>query len=190
MGDVMNLGRLLSDTARRLPDRPALVWRDKTWTWREIDTRVNALTAALKSLGVGKGDRVLVQARNGNQMFETCWAAFKLGAVWVPTNYRLTPPEIAWLGQSSGARAFIYDRGFAEHVDAVKAASPALKQIIAIERPREGELGYENLVKQHLGAPAWEEDVSHDDPVWFLFTSGTTGKPKAAVLTHGQMTYV
>jgi acyl-CoA synthetase (AMP-forming)/AMP-acid ligase II len=190
MGDVMNLGRLLSDTARRLPDRPALVWRDKTWTWRALDARVNAFVAALKSLGVGKGDRVLVQARNGNQMFETCWAAFKLGAVWVPTNYRLTPPEIAWLGQSSGAKAFVYDRGFAEHVDAVKAASPALAQVIAIEQPRAGEHGYEDLVARRLGAASWEEDVCYDDPAWFFFTSGTTGKPKAAVLTHGQMAYV
>jgi acyl-CoA synthetase (AMP-forming)/AMP-acid ligase II len=136
VGDVANLGRLLSDTARRLPGRPALVWRDRIWTWREIDARVNAFVAALKSLGVGKGHRVLVQARNSNAMFESCWAAFKLGAVWVPTNYRLTPPEIAWLGQSSGAVAFLYDRGFGEHVDAVRSASPALRHAIAIDRGR------------------------------------------------------
>jgi fatty-acyl-CoA synthase len=190
MGDVMNLGRLLSDVARRLPDRPGLVWRDKTWSWAEIDGRVNALAAALRSLGVGKGDRVLVQSRNSNQMFETSWAVFKAGAVWVPTNYRLTPPEIAWLGQSSGAKVFIYDRGFGEHVDAVKAASPALSHVIAITEPRAGEHAYEPLLARHQGAPSWEEDVSYDDPVWFFFTSGTTGKPKAAVLTHGQMAYV
>src|SRR5262245_4222616 len=132
MGDVMNLGRLLSDVARRLPDRPGLVWRDKTWSWANIDGRVNALAAVLRKFGIGKGDRVLVQSRNNNAMFETCWAVFKAGAVWVPTNYRLTPPEIAWLGQSSGARVFIYDRGFGEHVDAAKAASPALEHVIAI----------------------------------------------------------
>ena len=55
-------------------------------------------------------------------VFIVAGLAFKLGAVWVPTNYRLTPPEIAYLGQSSGAKAFLYDRGFGEHVDAVKAA--------------------------------------------------------------------
>ncbi|MCK6449732.1 MAG: acyl-CoA synthetase [Alphaproteobacteria bacterium] len=190
MGDVMNLGRLLSDMARRLPDRPGLVWRDRTWTWREIDQRVNALAAALRGLGVAKGDRVLVQSRNSNQMFETCWAVFKAGAAWVPTNYRLTPPEIAWLGQSSGAKAFIYDRGFGEHVDAVRAGSPALGHVIAVAEPRAGEHAYEALVAKHAGAPSFEEDVSYDDPVWFFFTSGTTGKPKAAVLTHGQMAYV
>jgi acyl-CoA synthetase (AMP-forming)/AMP-acid ligase II len=190
MGDVANLGRLLSDTARRLPDRPGLVWRERTWTWREIDARVNALVAALQSLGLGKGDRVLVQARNSNALFESCWAAFKLGAAWVPTNYRLTPPEIAWLGQSSGARTFLYDRGFGAHVDAVRAASPALEHVVALDAPRPGEHGYEDLLARHRGAPAWEEEVSYDDPVWFFFTSGTTGKPKAAVLTHGQMAYV
>ncbi|MCC6469341.1 MAG: AMP-binding protein [Alphaproteobacteria bacterium] len=190
MGDVANLGRLLSDTARRLPGRPALVWRDRTWTWRELDDRVNALVAAMKSLGIGKGDRVLVQARNGNAMLESCWATFKLGAAWVPTNYRLTPPEIAWLGQSSGAKAFLYDRGFGEHVDAVRAASPALAHVVALDAPRSGEHAYEALLSRHQGAPCWEEEVSYDDPLWFFFTSGTTGKPKAAVLTHGQMAYV
>ena len=190
MGDVMNLGRLLSDTARRLPAHPGLIWRGKSWSWAEIDARVNALAAALKSLGIGKGDRILVQSRNNNQMFESCWAAFKLGAVWVPTNYRLTPPEIAYLGQFSGAAAFIYDRGFTEHVDAVKAASPALRHVIAIEAPRAGEQGYEALLARNANAPGFEEDVDYEDPIWFFFTSGTTGKPKGAVLTHGQMAYV
>ena len=190
MGDVMNLGRLLSDTARRLSGHPGLIWRDRTWSWAEIDARVNALAAALKSLGLGKGDRVLVQSRNNNALFESCWAAFKLGAVWVPTNYRLTPPEIAWLGQSSGAKAFLYDRGFGEHVDAVKAAAPALKHVVAIEGPRAGEHDYETLLARHAKAPGFEQDVDYDDPIWFFFTSGTTGKPKGAVLTHGQLAFV
>ena len=94
--DVMNLGRLLSDTARRLPERTALVWRDRRWSWAELDGRVDALVAGLRALGLGKGDRILVQSRNCNQLFESLWAAFKLGAVWVPANFRLTPPEVSF----------------------------------------------------------------------------------------------
>jgi len=79
MGNAMNLGRLLADTARRLPDAPSLVWGDKTWTWAQTSRRVDALVAALKKRGLGKGDAILVQARNSNQMFESMWAAFALG---------------------------------------------------------------------------------------------------------------
>src|SRR3546814_18836089 len=85
---VMNLGRLLSDTARRLPEHTALVWGDRRWTWGQTAARVDALVAALRDRGLGKGDAILVQAKNSNQMFESLWAAFTLGAIWVPTNYR------------------------------------------------------------------------------------------------------
>src|SRR5438093_13675011 len=101
---VMNLGRLLSDVARRHPDEPGLIMTCKRdWTWREIDSRVNAVAKGLRELGIGKGDKILVHSRNNLPIFESGWIAFKLGAVWVPTNYRITPAEAAYLGQSSGA---------------------------------------------------------------------------------------
>src|SRR3546814_6008861 len=81
---VMNLGRLLSDTARRLPEHTALVWGDRRWTWGQTAARVDALVAALRDRGLGKGDAILVQAKNSNQMFESLWAAFTLGAIGVP----------------------------------------------------------------------------------------------------------
>ncbi len=190
MGNVMNLGRLLSDTARLLPDGTALVWGPQSWTWAETDARVNALVAALRERGIGKGDPVLVQARNSNQLFESLWAAFKLGAVWVPTNYRLTPPEVAYLATSSGAKALIYDDAFPAHADAVRAASDTLELTIAIGAPRDGELSFDALVAENLGGTEIEAEVEHGDPCWFFYTSGTTGRPKAAVLTHGQLAFV
>ncbi len=190
MGNVMNLGRLLSDTARRLPGGTALVWGAQSWTWAETDARVNALVAALCKRGLGKGDPILVQARNSNQLFESLWAAFKLGAVWVPTNYRLTPPEVAYLATSSGAKALIYDDAFPGHADAVQAASENLQVTLAIGTPRDGESSFDALISEDLGAIEIEAEVDHDDPCWFFYTSGTTGRPKAAVLTHGQLAFV
>ncbi len=190
MANVMNLGRLLSDTARLYGNRPGLYHGDGVWTWRQLDDRANAMVMALRDLNVGHGDRILVMSRNCLQMLDSMWSAFKLGAVWVPANYRLTPPEIAWLGESSGARAMIYDHGFDAHVDAVRAASPALETVIAIGTPRPGEHRFDDLVDTHMGAPSMEATVVYDDPLWFFYTSGTTGHPKAAVLTHGQMTFV
>jgi len=183
-----NLGRLLTQTARRLPDAPALIWRDIAWSWAELDARVDLLSAALRVLGIGKGDRVLVHARNGNPMFESLWACLKIGAVWVPTNVRLTPPEVAYLAEASGARAMLRDHGFAEHADAVR---PHCGLIIAVGDARADELDYEGLLAEAAPPPAnHEADVGRDDPCWFFFTSGTTGRPKAAVLTHGQMAFI
>ncbi len=186
----MNLGRLLSDTARRLPDRTGLVWGERSWGWRQLDDRVNALVQALRKRGLGKGDKILVQAKNSNQLFESMFAAFKLGAVWVPCNFRLTPPEVAYLASSSHARAMIADDSFQAHVDASKAEAKGLERVIVIGSPRAGEEDFEALVAEGAGAPAWEEEVGRGDPCWFFYTSGTTGRPKAGVLTHGQMAFV
>ena len=214
-----NLARLLTHTAQLFPDRPGLIQGQAIWTWGEIEQRVAAMTAALRSLGLQKGDRILVHSRNHRAMFESCWVAFRLGCVWVPTNFRLAPPEVAYLASSSGAVAMIAEDVFPAHVDAARAASPALRHVIAIGRPREGELAYEDLVAAHLapldgqpGRPAdaaahadatraaiaaaalapasAHEVVTHDDPLWFFYTSGTTGRPKAGILTHGQMAFV
>ncbi|VTU27303.1 Long-chain-fatty-acid--CoA ligase [Variovorax sp. PBL-E5] len=188
---VMNLGRLLTQTAQLFGDRPALIQEGgPTWTWGEMEQRVAAMAVALHKLGLRKGDRILVQSRNNLQMFESCWVAFRLGCIWVPTNFRLTPPEVAYLGASSGASAMIVEDVFAGHTDAVREASPALKHVIAIGRPRAGEHAYEELVREHRGQSADHETVASDDPLWFFYTSGTTGRPKAGVLTHGQMAFV
>ena len=189
---VMNLGQLLAQTARLFPDRCALIQGERHWTWSQINARVDAMVRALKSLGLKKGDKILVQSRNNVQMFETCWIAFKLGCVWVPTNFRLTPPEVAHLAQSSGAAAMIAEQAFSAHVDAVASASSSLKTIITIGDARGGEFSYEALVEanRQLINEDFVETVCYDDPLWFFYTSGTTGRPKAGVLTHGQMAFI
>ena len=93
---VMNLATLLSQTAAQFPDRPGLIQGAAWWSWREINARVDAMVAALRALGVQPGDKLLVQSRNNLALFESCWVAFRLGAVWVPTNFRLTPAEVAY----------------------------------------------------------------------------------------------
>jgi fatty-acyl-CoA synthase len=187
---VMNLGQLLAQTARLFPDHIGLIHGERQWTWREIDARVNAMVSALRARGLKAGDAILVQSRNNLQMFESCWVAFRLGCVWVPTNFRLTPPEVAYLGASSGAVAMVAEDIYAPHVDAVRAASPALSHVVWTGAGRAGEPGYEALVEQHLGQRPAPAQVTADQPLWFFYTSGTTGRPKAGVLTHGQLAFV
>jgi acyl-CoA synthetase (AMP-forming)/AMP-acid ligase II len=185
----MNLVNFLHQAARRHRDEIGFVWGDATWTWDDLARRVNAMASALAARGIGKGDRVLVQSKNCNQMFESMFACFQLGAVWVPANFRQTPDEVAYLAQSSGASALICHRDFPEHVAGVREAAPGVRLVISIGPSAFGE-DYDDLVARCLGEGVPLASVEYDDPCWFFFTSGTTGRPKAAVLTHGQMSFV
>jgi acyl-CoA synthetase (AMP-forming)/AMP-acid ligase II len=186
---AMNLAQFLRQTAKRRAGEIALVWGERRWTWEELDRRVDAMAVALAARGIGKGDRVLVQSKNCNQMFESMFACFRLGAVWVPTNFRLTADEVAYLAKASDAAAMICGAEFPDHAAAAKQAAPSIRVTISIgAAPFGGD--YDALVAEYDGSNAPEAGVERDDPCWFFFTSGTTGRPKAAVLTHGQMGFV
>jgi acyl-CoA synthetase (AMP-forming)/AMP-acid ligase II len=173
-------------TARRFPDRPAIIWWEQTWTWAQFAARVQAAAGALLARGVMPGDRILLHARNSNALLETMFASWMAGAVWVPTNFRLTPPEVAYLARSSGASVHIFDAAFPEHAAAARAENPACRLELSIGP---GTLEWDALVE--AGPPMDRAaDVGADHPAWFFYTSGTTGRPKAGVLTHGQMNYV
>jgi fatty-acyl-CoA synthase len=187
---VMNLAHFLTRNARRHGERVGFIFGDRSWTWREIDTRVSALAAALAARGIVKGDRILVHSKNCDEMFWSMFAAFRLGAVWVPTNFRLMPDEVAYLATASGARAFLCHGDFPDHVAAVKAASRAIAFTWRIGEGTLGETSLREAVSAHAGVAIDNAAVEYDTPCWFFFTSGTTGRSKAAVLTHGQMAFV
>jgi fatty-acyl-CoA synthase len=187
---VMNLAHFLTQNARRHGERLGLIWGERCWTWREIDANVSALAAALAARGIVTGDRILVHSKNCDEMFWSMFAAFRLGAVWVPTNFRLMPDEVAYLATASGARAFLCHGDFPKHAAAVKAASPAIAFTWRIGEGTLGETSLREAVSAHAGVAIDNAAVEYDTPCWFFFTSGTTGRSKAAVLTHGQMAFV
>ena len=88
---VNNLGGLLTQTARLFPSHHAVIAEKKKWTWKEVDQRVQAMASDLKNLGIEKGDRILVLSQNNLQFFESSWVSFRMGCVWGPTNFMLTP---------------------------------------------------------------------------------------------------
>ncbi|PAU74544.1 acyl-CoA synthetase [Halomonas salipaludis] len=184
---VMNLSHLLTETARRHPDDIGFVWGERSWRWAEMEARAEAFAYALvEEFGVRKGDRLLVQSANCHQMFEAMFACWRAGAVWVPANYRQSPADIAWLAASSGAKGLLCGAAFAEHAAACQAH---VEYSVAIGES-DFAPDYETLVARHAGRRLPAVAVQRDDPAWFFFTSGTTGRPKAAVLTHGQMAFV
>jgi fatty-acyl-CoA synthase len=186
----MNLAHFLTRNARRFPDRPGFIWRDRQWTWREIDDVVSALAAGLAAQGIAKGDRILVHSKNCDEMFWSKFAAFRLGAVWVPTNFRLLPDEVTYLATASNAKAFLCHGDFPAHAAAVQAGSSALAFTWRIGEGTLGEGAIADVIADHAGASSPNVRVDYHDPCWFFFTSGTTGRSKAAILTHGQMAFV
>jgi fatty-acyl-CoA synthase len=188
---VMNLAHFLTQNARRFPHRPGLIRGEKQWSWREIDGAASALAAGLAERGIVKGDRVLVHSKNSFEMWVSMWACFRMGAVWVPTNFRLVPDEIVYLATFSGAKAFLCHGDFPDHAAIV--ASQAKNVVFTWRMGGAGTFGEDDVgavMSRHASAPRDEAVVDYNDPCWFFFTSGTTGRSKAAVLTHGQMAFV
>jgi acyl-CoA synthetase (AMP-forming)/AMP-acid ligase II len=183
----MNLAHFLLQSAKRYSHEIALAWGEHTWTWAQLNARVDAMAAALSARGVRQGDRVLVQAKNSNQLFESMFVCFRLGAVWVPTNFRLTAEEVAYLARASGATAMICGCEFPDHARAARDALSALNLVVSVGPSSFGD-DYDALVSEYHEHAAPSVEVERDDPCWFFFTSGTTGRPKAAMLTHGQLT--
>ncbi|WP_415145228.1 acyl-CoA synthetase [Limimaricola cinnabarinus] len=182
---VMNLSQLLGETARRHGAAVGFVWGEARWSFCEMEARSAAFAQALlHEFGVRPGDRLLVQSANCNQMFEAMFACWRVGAVWVPANFRQSPEEVAWLARASGARGLICGAGFADHAAACEA-----EFTVAIGAAPFAP-DYEALVARHAGHAPTPVAVGRDTPAWFFFTSGTTGRPKAAVLTHGQLAFV
>jgi acyl-CoA synthetase (AMP-forming)/AMP-acid ligase II len=183
---VMNLGQLLAQTALRHPHRPGLIQSNQSVSWQTLNRRVNAAVAELRALGLTKGDKLLVLSRNNQALFESAWVAFRMGMVWVPCNFRLTPPEVAYLAQSSHAKALLIEQSFSDHQQAMRTASPHLQHCLSVEQdwPAMIERQLPTAHQVHVA------EVGADDPLWFFYTSGTTGHPKAGMLTHGQMAFV
>lgn len=179
---VMNLSHFLTDIARRHPDLPGFLWGDRRWTWAQIEARSAAFAETLiQRFNVQKGDRILVQSANSNQMVEAMFGCWRAGAVWVPANFRQTPEDVAYLAQSSQARGLLVGAEFPAHA---AACAPFVDFSVTLGDD------YEALILPFLGQSRAAVGVNRDDPCWFFFTSGTTGRPKAAVLTHGQMGFV
>ncbi len=184
-----NLSHFLTRNARRLPGQPALICGETVLTWAELNSRVSALSAALRDeFGVGTGDRVLVQSPNCFEIVETMLACFRLGAVWVPANFRQSPDEVAWLAEKSEVALMICDADFPDHASLCRDRRGGLPVL----RTGGGDFGqaYEAAVSRHLGTEFTDAAVDRDSPCWHFFTSGTTGRPKAVVLTQGQLGFV
>jgi fatty-acyl-CoA synthase len=180
-----NWANQLARHALMQPDATALRFLGHTTTWGELDKRVIALAGALSRRGVQFGDRVLILMLNRTEFIESFLAANKLGAIAVPVNFRMTPPEIAFLVSDCQARVMITEEVLAGVATAVCDIDPRLKTVIVAGGSDEQVIGYDDLIAEgHAPQPV---DIPNDSPALIMYTSGTTGRPKGAVLTHNNI---
>lgn len=175
----------------------ALVSVGGTLTYDELADRVDRLANAFADRGVGVGDRVAYLGENSAAFLESLFATGSLGAVFVPLNTRLAPPEIQFALKDSGARLLVASATL-EPLAAAGARETAVERVLTVEdgtpQQREGTVfpvpteEFEAVLDS--GASERRDvDVDHDDLAVILYTSGTTGNPKGAMLTHGNLTW-
>ncbi|PWW24089.1 acyl-CoA synthetase (AMP-forming)/AMP-acid ligase II [Geodermatophilus normandii] len=166
-------------------DRTALVAGDRRITYTEFDRRTDQLARSLRDLGVRQGDRVAGLLLNSPAFLETMFATAKLGAVFVPMNLRLAPPEVSYLLADSGADVFVWSAPLAPVARAALTGEGirVRHRVVVGGEPQDGETDFEALLS--AGEPrALGTDVAGSDLSCLMYTSGTTGRPKGAMLTH------
>ena len=175
---------------RRLsPAHVAFVHGATRRTYADLDDRTRHLAAALRSLGVERGDRVAYLGPNDPTLLETLFAATALGGVFVPLNWRLTAPELTYIAADCGATLLVHAAEMTGTATAVAAAgSTALRHLVELGPPFEGMATGGDRASAAAPAPI-DAPVGLDDPAVIIYTSGTTGRPKGATLSHGNITW-
>ncbi len=188
--DRIEQPRTISDVvrhqARTQGDAVVFTFGDDAMSYARLDRDSNRAANGLASLGVGKGDRIAYMGKNSHLYFEILVGAAKLGAVMTPVNWRLAAPEVLYVLNDCQAKILFVGPEFGEMAEKI---GPEIKHVTKI-------FGSEGAVGEVPGYPAWRDgfddtdpmaDCAGDDDALQLYTSGTTGNPKGAVLTHGSI---
>ena len=174
---MQSIASWITSHANFTPDKTAVLFEGKSLTYGEFAEQIGKAASFLKSSDVAQGDRVAYLGLNRPEMLVLLFACAKLGAILVPLNWRLTPTELSCIVEDASASILFYDNHFSS--DDYQSVSKASLNCQAID------------IKELTNGPA-EDPVNQgalNDPVLIVYTSGTTGKPKGAVLTQEALLY-
>lgn len=173
---------VINDNAGRYANKIAFKFGDKSYTFRQVNQRINSLINALSDMGIRKGDRVGILAYNCPSYFEMFGLA-KAGRVCVPLNYRCAARELSYLINNSEIAALVLESEFVEVLKSIRHELKSVREFVCLDDIVDGMRSYEHLIESY---PPDEptDDVEPGDPCILFYTSGTTGQPKGAVHTH------
>lgn len=182
------VGDILRKSAARHPNRRVLRFRQKNYTYREMNETVNRCAHGLTGLGLKKGDRAAILSHNSDHFIIFWWALLKIGAVITPVNWMLKGEEIRYIVNHAGAKAFFVEDALVANVLGIQDALPTVKTFGTIEltgtRVPEGWLNIEELWRDEHPTSEPQVEVHNDDTATLLYTSGTESAPKGVINTH------
>src|SRR3989304_3407042 len=181
----MRLHDFLDYRAREHADEEFAVHGDRRMTYREALAQVNRLANALVSAGLQVGDRIAVLSKNSIEYAVIYYGASKAGVVPVPLNYRLAPGEWSYIINDAGAKLLIAADDYVNAIDPIRSELKSVARFVAINvAGLEGWNDYHRWVADlPTTSPERAREITDDDDVYQMYTSGTTGHPKGAVIT-------
>src|SRR5258708_5369374 len=182
MANDQGIGYWMTRRAALTPERTALIYEDGQRTYGELDREINRVAHGLRALGVNHGDRVAYLDLNHPRFFVSLFATAKLGAIFVPLNFRLTAPELSFIINDAGVHTLVHDEMFAPVVDEIRDELPCRN--LVCPTPRDGVRPWSDLTHDQRDSDL-DTIVDPDEVAVIMYTSGTTGRPKGAMLTHG-----
>ncbi|MGH7322829.1 MAG: acyl-CoA synthetase [Candidatus Rokuibacteriota bacterium] len=181
---AFNLAGVLAHHADRFPDRPCLVWGKETITYGELDRRAARTAAGLARLGLGPGDVVAVLLYNCPEFIEAMFAVARLGAIFMPMNWRLAGDEVAYIAGHAGAKLVLSEPELAALADAARKDLPQAR-LVGIGGAPPGWTAVESLREDGESSPL--AAVAADDVHRLMYTSGTTARPKGVMITYANL---
>ena len=183
--DSTTFGAVAEQAARRHADKPAIVMDGQSRSFTQIDAAMNRVANAFSALGLQHGDRIAVLSRNRPESIEV-YGASRAGLIVLPLNWRLAPQELLHPLTDAEPAALIVDPTFVPAMQPLRAQIPSVRHFIRFGPAGDNWLSYEDLL---AAAPPAKPDVrvTPDDILCLMYTSGTTGRPKGAMLSHGAL---
>lgn len=184
---MINIGDWIRKWSLLQPQKRALIFEDRPFTYQEVNLRTNQLCHFLLDLGIQKGDRVSVLLYNCNQYIEIFFALSKIGAILVPLNWRLAGPELEFVIKDSGSRAIIFEPEFMEIIASTRPHLNLSNDDYVVVGPPcpDWAKDYEKGILEYpIQEPQIQVSIGDENPHLLMYTSGTTGIPKGAILSH------
>lgn len=180
---IKGIGSWITRYSETQPDKLAIVSGENYLSYRQFNERINQLANGLTNLGIRKGDRVNVLLLNTNELLETLFACAKIGAIFVPINFRLSADEVEYIIRDSSGSVFIYDERLVQIAEALDNRIEHLHFIIQVGSSHDNHMVYEQFLAEQSNEEP-NHDIALEEPHMMMYTSGTTGRPKGALLTH------